>query len=100
MLFVQSMASQTCRVVHTVSAHGTWLHIPVVDQACTVSRAHLPHSCSEYVRTSSVVSVCRDEAELDEIIGKVIHGAFYQSGQSCISVQRLFVRQVWFGIWP
>lgn len=30
---------------------------------------------------------------LDQIVDKVIFGAFYQSGQSCISVQRLYVKQ-------
>jgi acyl-CoA reductase-like NAD-dependent aldehyde dehydrogenase len=28
---------------------------------------------------------------LDQVVKEVIHGAFYQSGQSCISVQRLLV---------
>jgi len=28
---------------------------------------------------------------LEAVVSQVIHGAFYQSGQSCISVQRLFV---------
>jgi acyl-CoA reductase-like NAD-dependent aldehyde dehydrogenase len=40
-----------------------------------------------------VIEDYRSEKELDTIIGKVIHGAFYQSGQSCISVQRLFVKK-------
>lgn len=30
---------------------------------------------------------------LDDVIAKLVHGAYYQSGQSCISVQRLLVRQ-------
>eukprot|EP01108_Squamamoeba_japonica_P001791 TRINITY_DN1794_c0_g1_i2.p1 TRINITY_DN1794_c0_g1~~TRINITY_DN1794_c0_g1_i2.p1 ORF type:complete len:301 (-),score=155.08 TRINITY_DN1794_c0_g1_i2:40-942(-) len=30
---------------------------------------------------------------LDEIITRIAHGAFYQSGQSCISVQRVLVRR-------
>ena len=29
---------------------------------------------------------------LSQLVDEVVHGAFYQSGQSCISVQRLFVR--------
>ena len=36
----------------------------------------------------------RSTAELDSIIPKIVHGGYYQSGQSCISVQRLLVRQV------
>lgn len=31
--------------------------------------------------------------EVHSIIDKVVHGAYYQTGQSCISVQRLLVRQ-------
>lgn len=41
-----------------------------------------------------VVEDFRSHEELQGIIPKLIHGAYYQSGQSCISVQRLFVRQV------
>lgn len=41
-----------------------------------------------------IVEDFRSKEELDAIIPKLIHGAYYQSGQSCISVQRLFVRQV------
>ena len=33
------------------------------------------------------------EGELEAIVPKLIFGAFYQSGQSCISVQRLLIRQ-------
>jgi hypothetical protein len=36
----------------------------------------------------------RDDQELEGIIKKLVYGAFYQSGQSCISLQRLFIRQV------
>ncbi len=36
----------------------------------------------------------RGDDELDAIIGKITFGAFYQSGQSCISLQRLMIRQV------
>jgi acyl-CoA reductase-like NAD-dependent aldehyde dehydrogenase len=31
--------------------------------------------------------------ELSQLVKEVVHGAFYQSGQSCISVQRLFVNE-------
>ena len=34
------------------------------------------------------------EGELEAMVPKLIFGAFYQSGQSCISVQRLLIRQV------
>ena len=34
------------------------------------------------------------EGELDAMVPKLIFGAFYQSGQSCISVQRCLIRQV------
>ena len=40
-----------------------------------------------------VVEDVRKPEDVDEIVEKVVHGAFYQSGQSCISVQRLMVRQ-------
>ncbi len=36
--------------------------------------------------------VDRDQGErLDFVVGRIVFGAFYQSGQSCISVQRVFV---------
>jgi len=41
-----------------------------------------------------VLDDARSAAELDSIIPKIVHGGYYQSGQSCISVQRLLVRQV------
>lgn len=31
--------------------------------------------------------------DMDAVIARIVHGGFYQSGQSCISVQRLFVRE-------
>ena len=34
-----------------------------------------------------------DGADLDDAIDRIITGAFYQSGQSCISVQRILVHQ-------
>ncbi|CAD7696107.1 unnamed protein product [Ostreobium quekettii] len=40
-----------------------------------------------------IVEDVRKPEDIDVIVEKVIHGAFYQSGQSCISVQRLLVRQ-------
>ena len=43
---------------------------------------------------AAVLEDYRGRAELDAIVPKLIHGAFYQSGQSCISLQRLFVRHV------
>ena len=43
---------------------------------------------------AAVVEDYRSDAELDAIIGKITFGAFYQSGQSCISLQRLLIRQV------
>ncbi|MCB0419036.1 MAG: aldehyde dehydrogenase family protein, partial [Bdellovibrionales bacterium] len=33
------------------------------------------------------------DADLDDAVARVIIGAFYQSGQSCISVQRLYVHE-------
>ena len=33
------------------------------------------------------------EADLDYAVGRIIIGAFYQSGQSCISVQRLIIHE-------
>jgi len=34
--------------------------------------------------------------DMDSVIDMVIHGAFYQSGQSCISVQRLYVHEKFY----
>ncbi len=36
--------------------------------------------------------VCAD-ADLEDAVGRLITGAFYQSGQSCVSVQRILVQQ-------
>lgn len=35
--------------------------------------------------------------DIDAVVKSVIHGAFYQSGQSCISVQRIFVNASIYG---
>ena len=43
---------------------------------------------------AALVEDFRGDDELDAIISKITFGAFYQSGQSCISLQRLMVRQV------
>ncbi|MCB0405095.1 MAG: aldehyde dehydrogenase family protein [Bdellovibrionales bacterium] len=37
--------------------------------------------------------VIDEDADLDDAVGRVIVGAFYQSGQSCISVQRIYVHE-------
>lgn len=34
-----------------------------------------------------------DDADIDDAVGRVVIGAFYQSGQSCIGVQRIIVHQ-------
>jgi acyl-CoA reductase-like NAD-dependent aldehyde dehydrogenase len=34
-----------------------------------------------------------DVQDLDTVVQRIVHGAFYQSGQSCISVQRLYVHE-------
>jgi acyl-CoA reductase-like NAD-dependent aldehyde dehydrogenase len=34
-----------------------------------------------------------EDADLDDAVGRIIHGAFYQSGQSCISVQRVIAHE-------
>jgi hypothetical protein len=46
-----------------------------------------------------VIEDYRTPQELDAIVKKLMFGAYYQSGQSCISVQRLFVRQVRLPCW-
>jgi acyl-CoA reductase-like NAD-dependent aldehyde dehydrogenase len=33
------------------------------------------------------------DADLDDTVSRIVTGAFYQSGQSCISVQRIFVQR-------
>ncbi len=37
--------------------------------------------------------VVHADADLDDAVARVVFGAFYQSGQSCISVQRIFVHE-------
>jgi acyl-CoA reductase-like NAD-dependent aldehyde dehydrogenase len=37
--------------------------------------------------------VVHDDADLDDAVQRTLFGAFYQSGQSCISVQRIFVHR-------
>ena len=32
-----------------------------------------------------------EDADLDDAVSRIVHGAFYQSGQSCISVQRIMI---------
>ena len=34
-----------------------------------------------------------EDADLDDAVGRIVIGAFYQSGQSCISVQRIMVHE-------
>ncbi len=43
---------------------------------------------------AAVLEDYQGSSELEKIIPKLIFGAYYQSGQSCISLQRLFVRHV------
>jgi acyl-CoA reductase-like NAD-dependent aldehyde dehydrogenase len=37
--------------------------------------------------------VVDEDADLDDAVSRIIHGAFYQSGQSCISVQRVIAHE-------
>eukprot|EP00164_Ancoracysta_twista_P010326 GFYU01015526.1.p1 GENE.GFYU01015526.1~~GFYU01015526.1.p1 ORF type:complete len:494 (-),score=163.97 GFYU01015526.1:200-1645(-) len=37
--------------------------------------------------------VCTEDTDVDFAVGRIIFGAFYQSGQSCISVQRVYVHE-------
>ncbi len=34
-----------------------------------------------------------EDADLDDAVGRIVTGAFYQSGQSCISVQRMLIHE-------
>ncbi len=34
-----------------------------------------------------------EDADLDDAVERILHGAFYQSGQSCISVQRIMIHE-------
>ncbi len=34
-----------------------------------------------------------EDADLEDAVGRIVHGAFYQSGQSCISVQRVIAHE-------
>lgn len=40
---------------------------------------------------NAAVVVDETVADLDDAVSRIVHGAYYQSGQSCISVQRIFV---------
>ncbi|MFV0473304.1 MAG: aldehyde dehydrogenase family protein [Pikeienuella sp.] len=42
---------------------------------------------------NAAVVVDRDARDLDDAVGRIIFGAFYQSGQSCIGVQRILIHQ-------
>jgi acyl-CoA reductase-like NAD-dependent aldehyde dehydrogenase len=35
------------------------------------------------------------DADLDDAVARIVFGGFYQSGQSCISVQRVLVHERW-----
>lgn len=37
--------------------------------------------------------VVDEDTDLDDAVGRLVHGAFYQSGQSCIGVQRIIVHE-------
>lgn len=37
--------------------------------------------------------IVHSDADLDDAVARIVFGAFYQSGQSCISVQRIFVHE-------
>lgn len=37
--------------------------------------------------------IVADDADLDDAVARIVHGAFAQAGQSCISVQRILVHQ-------
>jgi acyl-CoA reductase-like NAD-dependent aldehyde dehydrogenase len=41
--------------------------------------------------------VVDEDADLEDAVGRIIIGAFYQSGQSCISVQRIIVHERVYG---
>ncbi len=34
-----------------------------------------------------------EDADIDDAVARMVHGAFYQSGQSCISVQRIMIHE-------
>ncbi len=34
-----------------------------------------------------------EDADIDDAVNRIIFGAFYQSGQSCIGVQRIFIHE-------
>ena len=38
-----------------------------------------------------------EDADLDDAASRIITGAFYQSGQSCISVQRILIHETLYG---
>jgi acyl-CoA reductase-like NAD-dependent aldehyde dehydrogenase len=42
---------------------------------------------------SNSACVVDEDADLDDAVPRIVTGAFYQSGQSCISVQRLYAHQ-------
>lgn len=42
---------------------------------------------------NAAVVVDKDTKNLDDAVGRIIFGAFYQSGQSCIGVQRIMIHE-------
>ena len=58
------------------------------------ARAGKKHVTLELGGNAAVIvdeDAVRDEASLDDVVARLAFGAFYQSGQSCISVQRVLV---------
>ncbi len=41
--------------------------------------------------------VVDEDADLDDAVGRIVFGAFYQSGQSCIGVQRILIHEKVYG---
>src|SRR5690606_8392893 len=42
---------------------------------------------------SNSACIVDEDADLEDAVGRLVTGAFYQSGQSCISVQRIYAHR-------
>ena len=49
-----------------------------------------PLSCS-FTVGGNAACIVDEGTDIDDAVKQIIHGAYYQSGQSCISVQRIYV---------
>jgi len=51
----------------------------------------------EVISGNNAVCVVDQDADIDDAVARIVFGAFYQSGQSCIGVQRIYVHDNIYG---